>query len=74
MTTKENAKTFTRVVNNEYFMSLIKEARRVKYQVTGEPNNFYKVLDGEELVFRGIFQGQFWITTFSTLYWRNDAT
>lgn len=72
---KIQPKQFTRLVTQEYFMSLIKEARRVKYIVKGKARDFYEVRDDEtnDLVFRGIFQGRFWIATFSTLYWQVPA-
>jgi hypothetical protein len=65
-------KRFTKLLEPKYFMGLIKEARRVKYQVVGKPKDFYEVRDNEtqDLVFKGMFQGRFWIATFSTLYWQ----
>ena len=65
-------KRFTKLLEPKYFMDLIKEARRVKYQVVGKPKDFYEVRDEEtnDLIFKGIFQGRFWIATFSTLYWQ----
>ena len=64
--------SFTRVVTQQYFMELIKEAQRVKYDVRGEREEFYMVRDNEtgSKVFSGIkhSSGQ-WLANFSTLYW-----
>lgn len=67
--------TYTRLLDHKYFMSLIKEARRVKYKVDGMPKDFYEIRDDEndDLVFKGFFQGKFWIATFSTLYWQEPT-
>ena len=64
--------TFTRIVNQQYFMELIKEARRVKYDVEGERGDFYMVRDNEtgDKVFSGIKHNSGkWLANFSTLYW-----
>jgi len=68
-------KTFTRLLDHKHFMSLIKEAKRVKYDVKGTAKDFFEVRDDHsgKLVFRGFFQGTFWISTFSTLYWQEPA-
>ena len=64
--------TFTRVVTQQYFMDLIKEARRVDYDVKGERGEFYMVRDNEtgSKVFSGIRHSSGkWLANFSTLYW-----
>ena len=66
-------KQFARVVPHKYFMELIKEARRVKYNVEGERGDFYQVKDDEtgDKVFTGIRHSSGgWLATFSTLYWK----
>ena len=72
-TTTPTRKQFARIVPHKYFMSLIKEARRVDYSVEGEAKNFYQVKDNEtgEKVFAGIRHSSGgWLATFSTLYWQ----
>jgi hypothetical protein len=69
-------KQFVRIVEHPYFMSLIKEARRVKYIVKKSENFFYKVTDDEtgDEVFTGMRHSSGkWVTTFSTLYWQEPA-
>lgn len=75
MTTTTPRKQFTKILEPSYFMDLIKEARRVKYDVKGKAKDFYEVRDDQtgDLVFKGMFQGRFWIATFSTLYWLEPA-
>jgi hypothetical protein len=67
-------KSFTRLLNHKDFMSLIKEARRVNYDIEGENKDFYQVKDDQtgDLVFSGFFQGKLWIVTFFTLYWKEE--
>ena len=68
--------SFTRVVSHKYFMELIKEARRVKYDVKGERNDFYMVRDDEtgSKVFSGIKHSSGgWLANFSTLYWQEPV-
>ena len=68
--------SFTRIVSHQYFMELIKEARRVKYIVKQEGRHLYDVRDDEtgDKVFFGMKHstGQ-WIASFSTLYWQEPA-
>ena len=69
-------KSFTRVVPHKHFMELIKEARRVKYNVEGEKGDFYMVRDGQSgsKVFSGIRHSSGgWLANFSTLYWQEPA-
>ena len=74
MTTAQTIhKSFTRVVPHKYFMELIKEARRVKYNVEGEKGDFYMVRDDQSgsKVFSGIRHSSGgWLANFSTLYWQ----
>jgi len=69
-------KSFTRVVPHKYFMSLIKEARRVKYIIKQEGQHLYDVRDDEtgDKVFFGMkhSSGQ-WVASFSTAYWEEPA-
>lgn len=69
-------KQFVRVVDNPYFQSLIQEARRVGYQVQGEPGDYYQVREEEmgEEVFTGYrhYSGG-WLTLFSTQYWQEPS-
>ncbi len=60
-----------KLVDHKFFMSLIKEASRVKYLVKGQPKDIYTVQDGanNELVFMGMYNGTCWITQFSKAYW-----
>jgi len=78
MTTTEQSKRkqFARVVPHKAFMEMIKEARRVKYNVEGEAKDFYQIKDDEtgDLVFSGIRHSSGgWLSTFSTLYWQEPA-
>lgn len=76
MTQTPTRKLFTRIVDHSYFMSLIKEARKVKYLVKKDENFFYKVTDDEtgDEVFSGMRHSSGkWIANFSTLYWQEPA-
>ena len=76
MTTEPQRKQFARVVPHKYFMELVKEARRVKYDVKGERGNIYEVKDNEtgDKVFSGIRHSSGgWLAMFSTLYWQEPS-
>ena len=62
------------MIGHKYFMSLIKEARRVKYLVEGEPKDMYTVRDDSNnaIVFTGMYNGVCWITLFSKAYWQEQ--
>jgi hypothetical protein len=75
MTTTDNkeGKIFARVIPHKAFMEMIKEARRVKYIVEGEPKDHYVVKDDEtgDTVFSGIRHSSGgWLGAFSSLYWQ----
>lgn len=74
-TPERNDNIFVRMCNHKYFMSLIKEARRVKYIVEGRPKDFYTVTDNEtnDTVLQGMFNGSVWLTTFSKTYWQEPT-
>jgi hypothetical protein len=75
-TTTTPPRSFTRVVDHKYFMSLIKEARRVKYIVKQEGQQLYDVRDDEtgDKVFFGMKHASGkWIASFSTAYWQEPA-
>ena len=76
MTTTTQPKPFTRIVDHKYFMSLVKEARRVKYIVKQDGRELYDVWDDEtgEKVFFGMKHSSGkWIASFSTAYWVEPA-
>lgn len=65
---------FVKLVEHQYFMSLVKEARRVKYLVEGKCKDMYTVRDNSnnDLVFKGMYNGTCWITQFSKAYWQEQ--
>ena len=67
--------TFIKLLGTPYLKSLVKEAKRVKYLVEKDEMSVV-VRDDEtnDLVFKSIqVQPNMWATTFSTLYWKDEA-
>ena len=70
--TMKSPDCFARVVTHKYFMDLIKEARRVKYEVLKD-SGVYEVKDDEtgEMVLWGIKHSKnAWLTRFNKKYWQ----
>ena len=75
--TKMNTpKSFTRIVTEQYFKDMVKEAKRVKYIVEGKMNELVIVKDDEtgEKVFSGMMHSSGkYIANFNTQYWEYPA-
>jgi hypothetical protein len=67
--------TFIKLCKTAFVKKLVKEARRVKYLVNQDEMSVVVRDDADNaLVFKAIqVQSNLWATTFSTLYWQQDA-
>jgi ferredoxin-fold anticodon binding domain-containing protein len=67
--------TFIKLCKTAFVKKLVKEARRVKYLVEQDEMSVVVRDDADNaLVFKAIqVRSNMWATTFSTLYWQQDA-
>lgn len=79
---KHISTTFVRTISTTYLKELVKEAKRVEYEVetwrdsdTGKgPIYGYQVKDNGELVFKALaIRKNIWAGTFSKLYWQEPT-
>ena len=68
--------TFIKLCKTAFVKKLVKEARRVKYLVEQDEMSVVVRDDADnDLVFKAIqVRSNMWATTFSTLYWQQDAS